>query len=163
MWHFRVLSIGVFVRRQSLLLAVLFVGCNLAEPQQPLKSTGRFVQPVTAAFKATGLDCSIEGSSVCLPGPRGERALCFHYGPGLQADGGDPGYVCTTTCERDADCMEEFLCRPVVAGDTKVCMPNRDFVPKVARARSTVAQRRSPPSSFPPAEPLPHLMDGGAQ
>lgn len=144
-------------------VAALFAACNLTETPQPLRSTGRLVQPVAAAFKATGLDCSAEGSSVCLAGPRGERGLCFHYGPGLQADGGDPGYVCTTTCERDADCMDEFFCRPVVAGDGKVCMPHRDFVAKVARQRPTRADRSSPTSSSPPADPQGSPMghDGG--
>lgn len=145
----------------------LLGGCSFSEQQPPkLRSTARVIQPVSTPSKQTGLDCASEGSSVCLPGPKGERGFCFSYGPGLQSDGGGDqiGYICTHTCETDADCEEELACRAVVAGDTKVCMPHRDFVPKVARTRvnaprtSAGTQAGKPGGSSTPT----FAMDGGS-
>lgn len=157
---------GEFMRTLSLAVAVVLVGCDMSDQRPRLRSTARIVQPVSVASKATGLDCSLEGSSVCLPGLKGETGLCFAFGPGLRADGTEPGgYVCTHTCQTDADCEEELSCRAVVAGDTKVCMPHRDFVAKVAQPRG---KPRPPPATAQPAppggSPVPAMaMDGGVR
>lgn len=121
-------------------------GCDLptAEPQGP-KTTARLVQPVGAASKVPGSDCRQEGSSVCKRGPRGEQGVCYYNGRGLDAEGNDTGaYLCTFAgCQLDDDCYQGFYCRALVAGDTKLCIPDKELKPHVAVARA--AKHGSPP------------------
>lgn len=152
-------------RRFVVVVLALLGACNLAEPERPpLRSTARVVQAVASPFLATGLDCHAHGSTACLPGPRGEPAVCFHYGPGLQDDGSDPGYACTfANCQKSADCFEGMECGTVIAGDAKLCIPRKDFVPHVALPRAAVVEQPRPQLVPPPAPPPVWLMnDAGA-
>lgn len=145
-------------------LCVVFVFAASCEgPSEPLKSTARLVQPVATATKFTGESCAKEGVSVCRPGPRGEPASCFHYGPGLDEKGEDPWFVCTTTCATDRDCPLEFTCVDLLPGrGNRVCAPRPDFQPKRALPRPPAPlDPPTPPAPSIPLRSVPLSGDGG--
>ena len=125
--------------RQLCLVGFLFAACDGFGRPEPLKSAAHVVQPTLTPTRWPGEPCHLEGSSVCRPGRLGP-GLCLHYSKGLDANGDDIGYVCTTPCADNADCFEEFNCQDILPGEgNRVCLPHRDFQPRRALARAAAA------------------------
>jgi hypothetical protein len=78
-----------------------------------------------------GEDCSEFAESICV------SALCVHY----RSDRPERGYVCSRPCVGESNCPAEWHCVSFAPGPgNSVCMPPRDWEPKVAKPR---AEKRS--------------------
>lgn len=108
--------------RFVLVISVLFfVACTEAGEEKNYVTTRVALTPAARATAKLGEDCTANGQSNCLSG------FCLS----LRA-----GFVCTSICERDAECPVDWTCG-VVGPNASVCVPPEKWKPRPAIVRPT--------------------------